>query len=128
MRNDLAYYALRITPGADSPDASFANLHQPLKQSYGGRTHADTDEDLTQSRESRQGFFASFALCVLAALREIDLQSSPNVSSSPNMMFMFCTAWPLAPFSRLSSLAVMIHSPGRGRGVTPMATRLVFTV
>src|ERR1019366_8350863 len=28
--------------------------------------------------------------------------SSPAASSSPNMMFMFCTACPAAPFTRLS--------------------------
>ena len=28
--------------------------------------------------------------------------SSPSFSSKPNIMFMFCTAWPDAPFTRLS--------------------------
>lgn len=39
---------------------------------------------------------------------------SPAVSSNPNMMFMFCTAWPAAPFTRLSVALMITMVPVRG--------------
>src|SRR5207244_4566023 len=44
--------------------------------------------------------------------------SSACVSGKPNMRFMFCTAWPAAPFVRLSSTARTTRvSASRGRWI-----------
>src|SRR5579862_8071861 len=49
----------------------------------------------------------------------------PSVSAKPNMRFMFCTAWPAAPLTRLSSTASTTSvSASRGRW-TAMRTWLV---
>ena len=41
-------------------------------------------------------------------------QTSPAVSGKPNQRFMICTAWPLAPLTRLSMAEVITKLPVRG--------------
>lgn len=38
----------------------------------------------------------------------IGTRFNPAFSSSPNIIFMFCTAWPAAPLTRLSIAPIMI--------------------
>ena len=45
---------------------------------------------------------------------------SPNASSRPDMTFMFCTAWPDAPLTRLSVTDTMMAWPSRRSAKTPM--------
>jgi len=50
--------------------------------------------------------------------------SSPIVSGKPSMTFIFCTAWPDAPFVRLSSAATIMARPGMRSAATPMKVML----
>ena len=42
------------------------------------------------------------------------IPDNPAVSGKPQMIFMLCTAWPLAPLTRLSSALITISRPVRG--------------
>ena len=46
--------------------------------------------------------FPVFRLSVRVRQKAEAFRRSPSFSSRPNIRFMFCTAWPEAPFSRLS--------------------------
>ena len=46
--------------------------------------------------------------------------SSPVVSGRPSITFIFCTAWPDAPFVRLSSAETIMARPGMRSAATPM--------
>src|SRR6185437_9584075 len=50
--------------------------------------------------------------------------SRPVVSGQPMIRFMFWIAWPDAPFTRLSSAAIMIARPSRRSLATPMKVML----
>jgi hypothetical protein len=52
--------------------------------------------------------------CIPPRFAWLFLQISPAVSSKPHHKFMICTAWPLAPFTRLSSAEVMMKLFVRG--------------
>src|SRR5262249_20106478 len=49
---------------------------------------------------------------------------SPKVSGKPSIRFMFCTAWPDAPFTRLSRAAMTMARPGRRSAATPIKVML----
>ena len=52
---------------------------------------------------------------------------SPSVSLNPDHRFMVCTAWPLAPFQRLSSAEVITKFPVRGSSTADTSIRFVPT-
>ena len=48
------------------------------------------------------------------AVSQASTQTNPAVSGKPHKMFMLCTAWPLAPLTRLSSALITMSRPVRG--------------
>ena len=80
---------------------------------------------MRESRTERQEFFrddyASQAIrfvgpALVAVPRPAGKRqpyTNPAVSSKPHQRFMICTAWPLAPFTRLSSADVRMKFPVR---------------
>ena len=56
--------------------------------------------------------------------RAAPVTATPSVSSRPSITFMFCTAWPDAPFSRLSITDTRIARPD-GSTRQPMSQKLV---
>src|SRR5262249_52966506 len=53
--------------------------------------------------------------------------SNPVVSGNPQRMFMLCTAWPLAPFTMLSSALITTKRPVRGSTRQAISSVLVPT-
>src|SRR3989338_8828692 len=49
----------------------------------------------------------------------------PSVSSKPHIRFMFCTAWPEAPLSRLSIAEIIIIVFWSALTLTPISQKLV---
>ena len=55
------------------------------------------------------------------------LHCNPSFSSKPNIRFMFCTAWPAAPFSRLSMHETSTARLPSGESEKPMSQKFVFS-
>ena len=49
----------------------------------------------------------------------------PSFSGNPNIMFMFCTAWPAAPFTRLSIAPIIIILPVLSSTLKLTSTKLL---
>ena len=60
-----------------------------------------------------------------AAQLHQDLHSRPSVSANPSTRFMFCIAWPAAPFTRLSMQLTTTPRPVRASNFTPISQKLV---
>src|SRR5438477_7472109 len=60
-----------------------------------------------------------------AADLDHDFQFRPSRWSHPNMRFRFCTAWPAAPFRRLSRQETITSRSPSGERAKPMSQKLV---
>src|SRR5581483_2004724 len=82
--------------------------------------HARYSGDLPCQHIAR---FGSIEQCT-AGLEE-KLHSRPSVSARPSARFIFCTACPAAPFTRLSMALITTPRPPTGSNATPMSQKFV---
>ena len=88
--------------------------------------HHHLDSASAGRRDLRRQAIAGFrAIEQRAAELDQNLHSKPSVSGSPSMRFMFWTAWPAAPFTRLSMALTTIARPVLASSVTPISQKLV---
>src|SRR5260370_41743220 len=106
-------------------------LNAALRQKLGHLLTAPVDHHYFKTIARRPGDLAreTRAQTVLIKQRASQLnqnsQSSPAVSGYPSARFMFWTAWPAAPFPRLSIAVTTTARPVAASNRTPMSQKLV---
>src|SRR5262249_7666775 len=96
-----------------------------------GQRHAssmyDPDAVVLGPRGDGAGAVVTNILVVERGASDFDdhFQFSPSLSSQPNIRFRFCTAWPAAPFKRLSRHETSTRRLPSGASVMPISQKLV---